>query len=176
MTDLEIINDVSADYGEQRAAATRIVVEKYAKEIKKKTCTDFKIIPILNNKDFTRLQTVGYGDRLIAEWQLSPFPGNNSIVVSSNALVGFDFRRRGLGLLTTTMREEIAALAGFSMIMATTAETNLFENHILISRKWELKKDYKVGGYIRSQSFYNHRNNHNVCLWTKILDNVTVNN
>jgi len=165
MTDLEIVQDCSADYTEQRKAAARIIFAKHYPTLHNKYFADMELIECYGGSDFSRIQTVK-DKHVVAEWRLSPMPGCEAIMISSNVLVGFDCRKRGIGLLTTQMREEIAALAGYSMIMATTAAHNVIEGHILLTRNWQMMKEY---------GFYNYRNSHNVLVWTKELPNVQVN-
>jgi hypothetical protein len=159
--DKELVKDCSADYGDIRRAATRIILEKYEEEIRKKI---YSPIYIEQKDDSVTVYETQFKTTLAA-WQLVPFPSCEGIVISCSAYVGLNRRRFGFGKLFTQIREEIAAKAGYSRIMATTRQTNLIENHILLSRKWKYEDD---------NGFYMHRHSARLLIWHKDLENVTL--
>lgn len=71
------------------------------------------------------------GDDLITSWGLYEFPSCCAFCVSTQAYVAPKFRGNGINTLASSLRQSIAANAGYSAIICTDVESNQAERHTL---------------------------------------------
>lgn len=112
-------------------------------------CED--IAEILNDKVTFRVDTygqyhdftcvtlfVGDNGRWLGAFSVSPFPGNRTVVISSDVSLRDNFRGLGVGSLLHSMRLKAMQEAGADSVMCTVANDNEVEKAILKKNGWEL--------------------------------------
>ena len=72
----------------------------------------------------------------LASWQLVQLPGCCGIVVSTDATIQPDFRRKGWGYIFNQVRQEQAKLMGYGQLLCTVQATNEAEIKILKKNNW----------------------------------------
>jgi hypothetical protein len=88
---------------------------------------------VLSNTEISRYVY----DRHAASFNMSPFNGCCGMCIAFHMTVYNPFRRKGLGTLLETLRIDIATLAGYSKIIATTIDSMEHEHRILNKLGWK---------------------------------------
>jgi hypothetical protein len=72
----------------------------------------------------------------VARFKLVPMINQCGICVSTEAWVHDDWRNKGLGALLNGFRVDIARLDGYSVLLCTDVESNVYQRKILKSNGW----------------------------------------
>jgi len=96
----------------------------------------------------------------IAVFQMTQFPGNCGTLISHDTIVYDSFRNKGISQILQKMKQKIARMTGYTIMMATTTPKQDVENHIL-----------EKTGWIRTGStFENKRTYNKVSFWCKPVE------
>jgi len=72
----------------------------------------------------------------IASWELYQMPHCCAIAVSCRAFVELQYRSKGLGALLNNLRQEIARLLGYSLLLCTDTSINTHQRQLLATNGW----------------------------------------
>ena len=92
----------------------------------------------------------------IASFTFSPLHGCCGVLVSANTYVQTEYRNIGIGRILQPLKEKLAHVFGYSVLLCTEEATNEGQTKVLSSCGWECKQEFK-----------NRRTDHNVKIWTK---------
>lgn len=90
-------------------------------------------------------------NHVISTFKLYQMPHCCGIMVSCNAFVGEPFRKKGIGTLLNSLRQDIGRQLGYSLILCTDIEKNEPQRKLL-----------KTNGWKEVYSFLNKRTNNKV--------------
>lgn len=93
---------------------------------------------------------------VVCRFSLSMLPGCCGYAISHAAWVNERNRNKGVAALLQSLKMDIAAIAGFSTIIATTLVSNKAENHILEKHGW--RKIHRIK---------NKRTSNKLIMWSK---------
>ncbi len=80
---------------------------------------------------------------MAAYFCMSELPGCCGVVCFHNSYVYTQYRGKGLGRLLLRLRQKAAILAGYTLAMATTIETNGVEQNLLFKEGWATVDNFK---------------------------------
>ena len=95
----------------------------------------------------------------IACGRLNQFPGNCGMVVINNLMVTDSYRGKGVGKILVKILEDIAAIGGYTIALATTNQGCVAANHI-----FEKHANYQK---IDTLAFTNARTQSKITTWIK---------
>lgn len=90
----------------------------------------------------------------IAKFKFTPFPGNTSIMISSDTEVNHAFRRLGIAKELMKIKKVVCYNSSIIMILATVGNWNKHQVKLLIDSEWEILDKYPNDHY--SYSLYRH--------------------
>lgn len=73
----------------------------------------------------------------IAGFTMLQLPGCCGVAISTRAVVGVPYRKRGLGALLNELRKDIAREAGYTVLMCTDVTRNTPQRKILEKNGWK---------------------------------------
>jgi hypothetical protein len=79
-----------------------------------------------------------FDDKEISHFTLSPFPHLNSICISSNAHIDYNYRKKGIGRILNNLRIEMCKGAAVYQLMCVVNNTNGPQNNICQGNGWKL--------------------------------------
>lgn len=115
--------------------------------------------PIERDKpEFTHGWRIGsylikWGDISVAQWELYQMPHCCGICVSTKAEVNPTYRSRGIGTLLNNLRQDIARMLGYSLLLCTDIDKNTHQTQLLDTNGWR-----------KVHTFVNRRTNNSVSI------------
>ena len=81
--------------------------------------------------------TVKVNDKRVAEWELYEMHHCCAIMVSCKAYVEKEFRNKGIGTILNNLRQDLGRHLGYSMILCTDIEQNVYQRKLLKTNGWQ---------------------------------------
>lgn len=72
----------------------------------------------------------------VARFKLTRLEGNGQVLISHETCVGERWRGRGIGRVMMKLKKAICIASDSLSLMATVADTNVAENHLLCTTGW----------------------------------------
>ena len=76
-------------------------------------------------------------DKVIGSFKLYHLPYCCAFLVSCNAFVNYNFRKKGIGTILNLLRQDIGKLLNFTSILCTDIEDNIGQRKILKKNGWK---------------------------------------
>lgn len=97
-------------------------------------------------------------EKVITEFKLGQLHGCCGVCVSFNVIVNQTFRKKGINIIGNKLRQEMARICGYTVILCTDVEGNIGEEKTLLKTGWQ-----------KLYSFTNARTNNRVNISVKHL-------